>query len=158
MLPAFATVDDLEARDVDVSDAVRAQAALDDSSTLIRVVAGTSWVSDDAVDWGDLADYHQDNIIRICIEAAKRSLDNPDRLVSETQSVGDASHAKTYAATSSDVYLTAAEKKQIRQAAGHTGALGYVDLEIGTPGWSGDVITVVGSDEPLPFTYEPLRP
>ena len=123
-LPAFASVDDLEDVGFDASEtaeAVRAQAALDRSSTLIRVEAGTSWVTDGVIDFGTLADYQQDAIVQVCIAAAKRSLDNPEAVQSETVSLDDGSHARTYTNASPDVYLTRAEKNLLHQIAGKSG-------------------------------------
>lgn len=151
-LPTFASTDDLEARGVDVTDVDRAWAALDDASTLIRVEARKSWVADDAVDFGDLADYLQDAIVTVCITAARRALENPTG--ASAMAVGDVS--VTLADASSDVYLTNRERIIIRTAAGQGSALGSIELEVGTPGYSGYID--VGQTEPMPFTYEPLRP
>jgi hypothetical protein len=154
-LPAFATVDDLEARGVDVTNEERAQAALDDASALIRLEVGASWTTTDedpvAIDFGDMVDYLQDAVVAVCVAVARRVLENPDGATS--MSLGDAS--LTLANASNDVYLTSRERATLRRAAGRS-ALGSVDLEIGTPGYSGYID--VGQTELLPFTYEPLRP
>lgn len=134
-LPAFASIDDLEARGVDVTDPVRAQAALDDASALIRIEANTSWVAAGAVDFGDLADYLQDAIVTVCVSAARRVLENPEGATA--MSLGDAS--LTLANASTDVYLTAAERRVIRRASGR-GGIGSVRLEgEGVPNLSGAV-------------------
>lgn len=160
-LPAFATVEELAARipgGVSDADEPRAQAALDDASTLIRGVAGEDWTSSGgALDFGDIAERQQDQITLVCISAAKRAYLTPTGVRSET--LGDA--AQTYADRAGEVYLTDEEAAVVRAvASGATTSSGFssIDLEIGTPGWSGDVIAVSGQDEPLPFTYEPLRP
>lgn len=151
MLPAFATIADLEARlDETFSEAeqVRAQAALDDASALIRAEANKTWVTE-----GELDDDLHAVLLAITVAVVRRVLENPNGV--KSQSLGDATI--TYTNASGDVYLTAAERRLVRKAAGLSGVLGSVDLEIGTPGWSGDVIYVQGQTEPLPFTYEPLR-
>lgn len=155
VLPAFATPDDLEARGLDVSDRARAQAALDDASALIRVEAGPTAAWETIADIGST---YQDLIVAITCAVARRVLENAELVQSETQSLGDASQTRNYGdRASNDVFLKAGERRLIKRAAGGS-TLGYVDLSIGTPGWTGDVIDVVGSDEPLPFTYDPLRP
>lgn len=115
MLPAFATIDDLDARlpaGVSGPDDARAQAALDDASALIRSQAGRSWVTDDELD-DDIPD-----IIRtICVRAALRCFINPDGVTQE----GAGPFNRSFANASSDVYLTAAEKAQVRAAAGKGG-------------------------------------
>lgn len=149
MLPPFASLDDLEARTGPVDDVTRAEAALDDASALIRAEAGQTWVTDDALDEdvpGILA--------VVCIAVARRVIENPDGFTE--MHVGDT--GGSLANASNDVYLTANEKRLVRRAAGVSGVMGVVELEMGTPGWSGDYINVVGSNEPLPFSYEPLRP
>lgn len=120
--PALATVADLEARGVDVSNSARAQAALDDASAFIRDVASPEdWVNDDGT-LGDVPDV----VVAVCCRAAQRSLDNPRALQSE--SIG--SYSSTFANSSPDVYLTKSERKAIRRAAGlTTGALGAVTIE-----------------------------
>ena len=152
-LPAFAELADLEARlgrtfEEDSADETRAQAALDDASALIRIEAGVDWDSIEAVD-----EIYRDAIVAITVAIARRVMENPEGAQSAT--VGDASIS--FGEISSDVFLKATERRLILKAAGRS-SLGYVDLEIGTPGWSGDTIAVVGQDEPIPFTYAPLRP
>jgi hypothetical protein len=155
-LPAFVTVEELAARmpgGLADADRARAQAALDDASTLIRLEAGTAWAADGTIDFGDLDDWKQDVVTAVAIAAARRALENPDGATE--MSIGDAS--MKLANDSNDVFLKAAEKSAIRSIAGRGGTFGSIDLEIGTPGYSG-YIDVAGQDEPLPFTYEPLRP
>jgi hypothetical protein len=149
MLPPFASLDDLETRTGPVDDATRAEAALDDASALIRAEAGKTWVTSDALD-ADTPDI----LVVVCITVARRVIENPNGVASE--SLGDATIS--YENASGDVYLTAGEKRLVRRAAGISGSMGAIDLEVGTPRWTGDVLAVAGSDEPIPFTYEPLRP
>lgn len=115
MLPAFATIDDLAARlpsDIAGPDDARAQAALDDASALVRSYAGKSWVTDDVLD-SDVPDI----IVTVTVRCALRSFTNPSGVSQESAGPFSAS----YANSSSDVYLTAAEKAQVRKAAGRTG-------------------------------------
>lgn len=75
MLPSFAQVSDLVARlpqDVDASDEDRAQAVLDDASTVVRVEAGKSWTSGNAL-VSDIPD-----IVFVCtLRLALRAFLNP---------------------------------------------------------------------------------
>lgn len=111
-LPSFATIDDLAARipaGIAGGDDARAQAALDDVSSLIRAHAGKTWVTEDAID-ADVPDI----VTTVCLRAAQRAFTNPSGVTSE--SAGPFS--TSYANSSSDVYLTAQEKTLVRQAAG----------------------------------------
>lgn len=110
-LPAFASVEDLEARMGDVDDA-RAQAALDDASAFIRAEAGKDWAIEDALD-----DDVPDVIVAITLKAARRALENPEGVTKE--SVG--TYSVGYANSSSDVYLSSEERRLIRRAAGKSG-------------------------------------
>lgn len=156
MLPALASLEDLEDRGIDISDigtAVRAQAALNDASALIRVEAGADWVgTGNTLDFGDMDQRLADALVSVCCAVVQRVLNNPQGATS--MSLGDASVTLTDAST--DVYLTRNERRIIRRAAG-LGAVGSVELYVGTPGYGGGYINV-GQTEPLPFTYEPLRP
>lgn len=151
MLPAFASTSELAVRipgGISDDDEARAQGVLEDASSLIRAEAGTTWVTEGVLD-EDVPDI----VVTVCIAAAKRAFTNPEAVTSE--SLGDA--ARSFGDASSDVYLTAAEKRLVRRAAGLASTIGSIAMEIGTPGWSGDYIDV-GQTEPMPFTYEPLRP
>lgn len=144
-LPALATLSDLSARGVDVSDASRAQAALDDASALMRAeVDPVTWVDGDT---GELEDDRPDLLVGICCKVVQRSLENPYGVSSE--SVGE--WQASYANASPDLYLTRAEKRLLRRAAGMGGVLGSVGLESPHPlierttGYA----DVVGQDEPI---------
>lgn len=118
-LLAFANLDDLEARGVDteaVGAALRAQAALDDASSLIR-----SYIGNPDVD--ALAEWYQSELRRITVAVARRVLENPESLQAHNLALGDASEAKTYASTSNDVYLTSAEKESLLQIATPAGGV-----------------------------------
>lgn len=158
-LPAFASLDDLEVQMGPVDDPIRAQAALERASTLIRVEAGTSWVTDGELDFGDLADYFQDAIVAITVDAARRALDTPSGIASE--SVGDAS--VTYDDPSGNVYLRAAERATIRSAAGRRGITtiattreGPVNTsDLGTVADDGTIYAEVSGGQPIPWLDGP---
>lgn len=115
-LPAFATVGDLIERrpgGVSEGDRARAQAALDDASALIRAEVGADWLDPD--DSLRLAVNVPGIFLSVACSAARRAFDNPDGLQSEQLASG---YQAAYANSSSDVYLTAAERRVIRKAAG----------------------------------------
>lgn len=114
-LPAFAQIDDLDARrpgGVKSTDHARAQAALQDASSLIRVETNSTWMSDD--DAPVLLATTPDMFLSVACSAARRALDNPDGIQSESLD----GYAISLANASSDVYLTAAERRLVRKAAG----------------------------------------
>jgi hypothetical protein len=121
MLPAFATVADLEARlglaigSLTGPERARAQAALDDASALVRAEARRTWVvitqDIDGNDVYTLTDV-PDVIVRVTLGAALRNFQNPDdRVISET--VGPFSRTLRY--SEHGVYLTDAELAIIRR-------------------------------------------
>lgn len=135
-LPAFADTDALADRlpgGIDDEDLPRAQAVLDDASRLIRRVAGKSWVTDGEIDFGDLADWRQEEIERITLAAAKRAFTNPD--AAESMSLGDA--AVTLADASADVYLKADEVAAIQDAVLPSGAVpGLSSVRVVAPAYA----------------------
>lgn len=125
MLPAFATVEALGVRlpeGIPAGDEPRAQAALDDVSTLIRSIAGVDWVDTDNP--AELADDLPDIIVTVTLSAARRVLDNPDGIQQESID----NYSRTLVNPSGDVYLTANEKRLVRKAAGRS-EIGSVELE-----------------------------
>lgn len=112
MLPAFATLEQLTARVAggQVNDA-RAQAVLDDASARIRAEAVKTWVTDGELD-ADLPDI----VVAVCLQAALRAYQNPERLTQEGIGTG-----YVQSNVSADVYLTKAELRLVRRAAGNTG-------------------------------------
>lgn len=127
MLPAFASLTDLRARipgGIEDDDEARAQANLDDASVLIRAESRRNWVNDD--DELDLPTgddrWRADILVRVCLAAAQRAFENPEGVTQEAL----LSYSETRASSSNDVYLTAAEKRLIRKAAGTSG-LGTID-------------------------------
>lgn len=113
MLPALATIDQLEARlgltpDTLIDgDLGRARAALDDASALVRMEAGLTWY--DATS-GALAGV-PDAIVRVVLGAAQRNFTNPDAAIQET--VGPFS--RRLFETENGVYLTQAELDIVRR-------------------------------------------
>lgn len=168
MLPAFATIDEFIDRlpgGLDNDDLLRAQAAIDDASTVIRSFAGKTWCNDagTAVDFGDLAQYHQDEIVRITISAARRAFTNPEGATEMT--LGDTSIGLSD--SSSDVYLTAAEKAAVRRAAGITAGITTIATtredpvgisDLGTVASDGTVYVDVVGGESYPWIDDPADP
>lgn len=151
MLPAFATIDDLAARtpggSITSTDEPRAQAALDDASAKIRAEAGLSWVDDG----GDVVEDLPDIIVVVCLAAALRAFVNPEGLVGE--SIG--TYSETRPNPSTDVYLTAAERRLIHKAAGASRGLWAQPTTRGpleTPGGDDTVYLPVVGGSPIPFT------
>lgn len=84
-LPAFATIDDLEARVGDVVTPVRAQALLDAASTLVRSYVGRTWVDDD----GELHADVPDALREVTLNVVERVLAGPSEGVANER-IGDA--------------------------------------------------------------------
>lgn len=99
-------------------DGLRAQAALDDASALIRLTAGEDWVDED----GNL-EAVPPAIETICLSVAQRGYTNPQGAVQAT--VGDAS-VTWRTGEGGAIYLTNAELRAIRKV---TGALGVSSFQ-----------------------------
>jgi len=95
-------------------EAERAEGLLDDASELIRDVAGKTWLVANT----NALDEVPRRIRSICVEAAFRAFDNPWGLSQRT--IGDSSKAYDRAGREGGeaVYLTDAEEKAVRKAAG----------------------------------------
>jgi hypothetical protein len=119
MTTALAELDDLEARMGSLADTPRAQAAIDDASNWIHEATNSVWIADD----GTLVATIPSVALTICCAVARRILTNPDGITSE--SLGPFSQGQSYA--SSDVYLTKAETRILRRAAGV--GIGSITLE-----------------------------
>ena len=141
--PALASISDLEARMGTIDDVTRAQVALEDASALIRLEAGATWLDTD----GEL-DSVPDMILSLTCKVAARSLRNPDQATNRT--IGG--YSENYSLVSQEVYLTKAERRLVRKAAG-TNPVGSVELE--TPYRKYDVddiyMTVTGGGEEIPM-------
>lgn len=142
-LPAFASVEQLDARTpggVAAADEARALAALEDASTMVRSVAGKTWVTD-----GELDDGIPDVVVVVTITVARRILANPDGVVQ--RSIDD--YSERLADAQSDVYLTRAERRAVRAAAGKSPMWTLSTTRLGTD--DTQYVNVVGQDEPIPF-------
>jgi len=97
----------------DGAEADRAEHLLAEASELIRDVAGKDYVTEDGI-----LDVVPRRVAKICVAAAFRAFNNPEGLTQ--RSIGDSS--KSYDRTNreggEDVYLTEAEERSIRRAAG----------------------------------------
>lgn len=147
--PALASISDLTARGVDVSDSARVQAALSDASAFIRDVASPEdWLDDD----GNLETV-PDIIVAICCRAVQRSLDNPLGVTQQSEGIGSYNVAQTFGNASPDVYLTKAERNAVRRAAGLSSSLGAVTIEspYAPPADPDIYLDVAGGGDPIPM-------
>lgn len=173
-LPAFASTDELGDRipgGIDLSDETRAQAALDDASSIIRAEARVSWVDGDDLALPDDPDWAADAIKRICIAVARRSFENPDGATAHQESIDGYSRSDSFAESSNDIYLKASEKADIARIVGGTGKLWTLSttrsdvsssgvsggLEMGDCAGDETTIAVEGAGTRLPFSYGPLE-
>lgn len=112
-LPPLATVAELEKRlgqgTLAGADLVRAGAALDDISALVRLEAGVDWVAEDGV-----TITAPPAVVTVVLKAAQRAFRNPDGFRGET--IGPYSYQ--YAEGAASAYLTEEEIRIIRAAAG----------------------------------------
>lgn len=119
MLPAFATLEDLDARipgGIKTADEARAQADLLDASTLIREEADKTWVDENE----DLVEDLPDIIVTVCIRVVRRAFENPEGLTQHSESIQGYSESRSFSksSTDSELYLTATERRLVRKAAG----------------------------------------
>lgn len=143
-LPAFASLDDLDARTpggVASEDQTRALAALDDASAMVRSIAGKSWTTD-----GELDDDIPHVVLMVTVTVARRVLANPDGVSQE--SIDD--YSFSISNSTPDVYLTKSERQAIRAAAGRGGL--WTQSTTRSPNDGTVYIDVVGQEgEPIPF-------
>jgi len=114
MLPPLASTSELETRlgvTLSGADLSRASAALADASALIRQEADEDWVDDE----GDLEDV-PDIVSSVCLAVAYRAYRNPEGTVQA--SVGDVSVTYGRQGGGGAIYLTQAELRAVRKAAG----------------------------------------
>lgn len=145
-LPALATVADLEARlGAQVDNVEQASALLDDASGLIRLeVDPVTWVDED----GSLEAVPQ-VVVTICCKAVKRALANRDGLMQRSETIGSYTSAEMFHGTQpSDVYLTAAEKRLVRRAAGRK-TVGTLLVSRETRRIRDEYLEVTGESEPF---------
>lgn len=118
-LPAFATIEDVEARlqrALDGDETVQAQAALDEASDLARAETGRDWVDDD----GELdgTDAQLAAVRGVVATAASRVLRNP---AGEAQQTAGPFSRSFGAGASPSVYFTKSERLRLHRAGGRTG-------------------------------------
>lgn len=149
---SLASLAELSARlgvtlDPQSSDGIRAQAALDDASALIRLEAGLDWVIEDSGD-GELDPAMPEVIRAITLAVAARGYRNPD---GKTQtSVGDVSISYGRSGEGA-IFLTRSETRAVNKAAGGGGSTS-VGLEVGTPTLGDPYYTpVVGGGDMIPI-------
>lgn len=164
-LPAFASVDDYQAMFGSDDDVDRVQAVLNRASTMMRSVVNSAMVNDsNALDFTGAKPWAADTFVGICVQVAHRVIDNPDGLASETI----AGYAYSQVNASSDAYITKQERAELVAVLGRARFPGIWTLpttraENDYPDvpWVGPAldtrIDVDGSDEPMPFTYDPLN-
>lgn len=153
-LPSLASVTDLERRiGAPVDDETQAQAFLDDASGLIRLeVDPVTWVDDE----GSLEAVPA-VVVTVCCKAARRAMEDREGVMQRSETLGSYTNAEMFHGThATDVYLTQAERRLVRRAAGRS-AIGsvlvsnqedrarspYLDVEgqtgepflMGTDGW-----------------------
>lgn len=140
MLPALASLEQLEERIGGISNEAAAQAALDDASALVRAEApAAGWATDPDVEPPDV-------VVVVVLTAATRALRNPDGAQSET--IGN--YSVSYGAGLAGVWLTKNERRVVRQAVSGAGGIGSVEL---VSPWEASVRTVpvdIGGD-PMPW-------
>lgn len=115
-LPPLASLQQFSARlgyTPDGAEADRAEALLDEASELIRDEAGEDWVDSDSA-----LESVPRRVEQICVAVAYRAFVNPEAL--SQRQIGDSNKAydRTRVHGGEAVYLTEAERKAIRRAAG----------------------------------------
>lgn len=158
MLPALATLEALGLRlgleltdehgDPLAPDGLRALAALEDASALVRSIAGL-----DYVDTHELLELViPDVITSITLAAAYRAFINPQGAVQS--SVGDVSLTLSRGESAGSVFLTNAEIRAIRKASG-AATIGSIDMVTGyIPNNGRDVLLAPMEDprsDPIPI-------
>lgn len=127
MNPPFATLAELAERlgtvlDEHAADGQRALAALVDASELIRSEGGKTWLDEHGEVLAELPAI----IASITLAVAYRAYTNPSG--TSQSSVGDVSVSYAREGVAGAVYLTRAERRAVRRAAGAT-PIGTVQLE-----------------------------
>jgi hypothetical protein len=95
------------------TDATRVVALLDDASSLVRDIAGRTWIDPET---GVLTTV-PGSVRAVVLRAVERAVRNPEGFSAE--SAGDYSYQRT--GVQPGIYLTEAEEKAIRRALGKTG-------------------------------------
>lgn len=145
-MPALATLSDLSTRGVDTSDAPRAQAALNDVSSLIRMeTAPEDWVDELGV-----LEPVPDVVVAICCRVVARLLAHGSTDVVASESLG--SYSTRYRDTSAEVFLTAGERETLRRVTGVSVGLGSIRLR--SPWAAVDAIDDGDADTIMVFSDE----
>jgi hypothetical protein len=142
-----------------IDDETRALARLDDASAEIRAFTRRGWVDDSAaLDLPTGADaWKADVLVKVCCSVAQRALENPGGLTQS--SLG--SYSESIANASSDVYLTAAERRDLEAVIGKGGVWALPTTRGCDDGIETiECVNAVSGHEAgtIPFTYEPLEP
>lgn len=127
-------------------DGLRALAALEDASALIRGVAGVDWVDEHEQLFGI-----PDVVTTITLAVAFRAYSNPQGAVQA--SVGDTSVSYSRGESAGSVFLTRAELRAILKAAG-ANSIGSIQIETGfIPGGGLDPLwaPTEGGGDPIPL-------
>ena len=120
----------------------RAIAVLDHASNLVRIAAGTTWLSPSPI---------PDGIPQLTVRVAARLWQNPTGLASTTTG--------PFSATFAGEELTQAERNEVRRILNPTGirGLGTISTTRGEfPDVASIYVNVAGSDKPIQVTREPL--
>ena len=153
-LPSLATLEDfgirlgvefLDAYDEPTDpDGLKAQAALDDASALVRSEVGLDWVDE----YGDL-EVVPDVAVSITLAVAGRVYQNPQGFSQAT--VGDSSVSYAREGNAGSLYLTKSERAALRKLGGNPG-YGEIPLEkpytlLPTQEW----VEVTNGGDPFPY-------
>jgi len=115
-LPPLASLQEFSARlgyTPEGVEAERAEALLDEASELIRDEAGEDWVDSDSG-----LGLVPRRVVKICLAVAYRAFVNPEALTQRGIGDSNKSYDRTRREGGEAVYLTEAERKAIRRAAG----------------------------------------
>ena len=127
MAEPLITVAQLEARigtDLSVAQTTQAEALIDDASGLVRLVARTDFLTSVPA-----------TIVAVVAQMVRRALDNPTELTGENiGSYGWQAMGQIQSSSGGSIYVTRAERKIIREAAGRAGVIGIsFDTGLGDP-------------------------
>lgn len=154
MLPPLATLEALSERlgidlDVETPDGARAASALDDASALVRAESGREWLAEN----GDLEGV-PDIIQSVTLAVAYRAFRNPDGTTQT--SIGDVSVSFTREGVAGAIFLTKAEARAVRKAAGRS-SLTSIVLESAQPLSAADPYYAPAQGDPIPLGPLPWR-
>ena len=151
-LPSLASLEELTRRlgvALNEAEQERAQAALDDASALIRAEAATTWT--DTADPPTLANVPA-IVESITLSVARRAYENPSAHADKR--VDDISVTYDRRRGEGAVYLTSAERRAVRKAAGVSG-VSTIELEGAWPFDTTVYVPVEGGGDLMPWYVEP---